>query len=210
MHILSVCVWMNDWRCVVLFSCVSSWPHKVLGWEFDFTHHYRVNRLESYHLKASSPLPPRYLFVCSLSSMHCPSMYGVCLWLYWRLGAVSVCFCLSLCVCDSVCLSVCMSKYRMLMVCGYGWQQNQSVALYSEWLHQGLGTVCLSLCLSVSVCPCVSVTLCVCLSVCLSVCLGAECRWSVATADSRINPWILSSVEWFHRGLGSAVQPTHC
>jgi len=47
-----VCAWI---------SCGSLLQHKVLGWEFDFTRHYRVNRSELFHLRASYRLHLRYI-----------------------------------------------------------------------------------------------------------------------------------------------------
>ena len=44
-----------------MYSYVSLWHNIVLGWECDFTHHYRVSRLEWFHLEASSLLHPRYI-----------------------------------------------------------------------------------------------------------------------------------------------------
>ena len=59
----SICYQTRGCVCLVMCSYVSLWQHRVLGWEWDFTHHYRVNRLEWFHLQEWSLSPPRYLHV---------------------------------------------------------------------------------------------------------------------------------------------------
>ena len=50
------------WCCV---SCGALLHVIVLGWEFVFTHHYRVNRSESFLRTLSFPSLPRYTHYCT-------------------------------------------------------------------------------------------------------------------------------------------------